>query len=493
MSKNPLKYNASDADAIYALRQSGADLSNYQDQLSRERSSRTLTLRRTNRPLISCVQTRSTPLSPHRINRIDTASYPFLDPGYVRHVFQTGDENSALDLLKNMEDVYNINPKLLQSLISSESISESINKLLNSLKSIGSIGIVLHYIAVIYPKCGMNQERLIDDGLVFSLISYFESNDHYLIECSINLIGVLSENSAYARDSIICLGLHFDLIQIAQQERTESLTEMSCNSLSQIFAHTDKIDSTSLNSVIEPLAPLLFLTNHTAVRSIINCFVSITNQKPALVFRLFELGLFPQIVEFMKFEYLLPSVLPLMGNLSVSQVAHIKLLIENDLLQILKGYIKSPYTPEVFWIFSNLVESVPHVMLNFFDFSMIDTAMSFAMNGNVDEKREATFFVSTVIIFSSSESLNLFLCPEVAEIIETMFECGIVLIILRCLDAALKLFHYAHNTKQGSLFIESMLKQEIIDSLVSLSRNGSSFVSDRSEYLLALLEKSQCL
>lgn len=479
-----LHLNRDDTDALVTLKSSGADLSDYRDQLARERSARTLTLRRTNRTSIASLigkpKVTSGPL-------VDVSNFPFLDPNYVCNTLRSGSISNLEEMLNNICGFTQTSSKLLKNVYLNEELpSVFIEALGNGLPSLQVVNI-LKTISVIFPKCEANQIRYIDEGLTMLMFDFLSSEDINILYAAICLIDVIVEVSSYARDSILSFGLHISLIEIAQMNHNQQLIISACETLYHVFSNPQSIDSTTLTSCVEPMASLLFLQDDQAEAIVLNTFVAMTNKMPALVFTMYDLDLFKHVVGLLSNENLIAATLPLIGNMSVGHAENIRTLLNCGLLEILMQLIDSSFTADVFWVLSNLVESMPHVMMEKFDMEFVHNVADVADASSFEVKKEASFFIATLILFTDSQDLIGFMFKTVLEVLVEMLGCGVGLIILRCLDALLR-FSYALQSTVNDDFVALIHESDLADSLNRLTNEGSTLIQERAEFLLNQLE-----
>jgi hypothetical protein len=274
------------------------------------------------------------------------------------------------------------------------------------------------------------------------------------------------------------------LIDIAEKEISEHLTVSACEALNKVFANRVQIDSTTLTSCVEPLSSLLTLHFTSAVNIVLSCFVSMTNKMPALVFTMFDLGLFPVIVGMLSNEQLIGLALPLIGNLSVGHAAHIHTLLECHLFDILMSLIGSEHTADVFWVLSNLIESVPHLTIHFFSSEFLTQTIAMAEESSHEIKRECGFFLATLVLFTEQEDLIRLMNSSLLDLIVELLGCSIGLIILRCLDALLA-FARLIDVVGASDDVLAMLKGSYLrEALNELLEQNSQLIRERAEFLL---------
>ncbi|OHS99931.1 hypothetical protein TRFO_33531 [Tritrichomonas foetus] len=485
-----------ETDALYSLKSTGADLTDYREQLARERNARTLTLRRSQRPTIAQFLSKAAQSNQNRIPLIDSGNFPFLDPSYAISQLNTGNSNTLQEFLNHITSCAQQTPRLAQNLVKAPGVSEAFVNALSAGYSEQMIISIIRSLIVLFPIAGESMTTYVDDGLVMCLFDFLSSESVPLLQASIALTDVISEASGYARDSILCFNLHQFLIDVALSERDDQLTLQSCEALNKIFMNKQQIEPTILAGCVDQMACLLQLHNVQAVNTVLMCFVSMTNQMSALVFNLFDLNLFPIIVNMLSNQDLVSAALPLIGNLSVGHAAHIQSLLDNGLLSHLMILIDTEYTADVFWVLSNLVESVPHLTINLFSKDFIEKTVDIAASSSYEIEKEATFFLSTLIIFTETEDLIFFMQSSMLDLMIEMLGCGVLLIILRCLDALIRLSRAIEMKMSNSgvflnlngEFVEMFSGNEIHKRLSDLTDQKSNLIRERAEFLLKQID-----
>lgn len=477
-------------DTNTSLKHSGAGLSEYRNQLAQERSTRSLVLRRSARPSIAAFLGKKNHISQNSSSSgisLDAQNFPVLLPSNAVIYLNTKDKPKILELTDSILSAAQGQTKLLFDLANSKEFAESLTNALVELDENFSV-LILQTIGAMYPISPSMHELYIDAGLSIYLIDLISSSSSEIVLATVQLIAILSDTSSYARDAVLCNGLLLDLIKIASTQNDPHLTTSSCLALKIVFS-SGNIDSDTISSCIKQMASLLYLENVNSVQYILQCFVSITNTMPAVIFDLFDLGLFPKILDMLRNPHLLSYALPLIGNLSISHVNHVKCLLDEGLFPILCNLIDSDYTADVFWVFSNLIESIPHVMMSLFDINFIHTTIQITANASYDVKKEVVFFISTLILFSESNGIAGFIIPEVIEAIIEMLRCAVNMIVLRCLDVLFRFGLYIQSSHTEDIYSEYFHNEELQESLLELAeQESSSIIRTRAEYLLNLLQ-----
>ena len=485
-----MSFNGS--DAMYSMRANdGADISMHNTQLAKERSTRSLTLRRSARPTIAGLTGLRKPIGTPRIKLFDLEEYPYLDPSFCVSIFSQGNEGKIRELLENLSTVYNGTPKLVLNVIQSEDISEPILNFLSDCSNENLIIDILNFIGLIYPKSATNQEKFIDDGLTFYLLNYLQSENINLLLSTINCIDSISCASSYARNSILCMDLYSELVRIAKLEFQEDLTKASCKAIFSIFNNPEEVDSRTINACIAPITELLSLSSISSLKHILNALVAITDQRRVLIVELYNLEIGTLIISFLSNDELVEPCLNLIANMTASNMSDVNKLLESGLMDALFALLSSEHAATVFNVLSELIESRVPSILDLFDSSFIGNTIEMYNDGDYELKKSTAYFIATLIIFKPLSELGPFICVEICDMIEAMLGCGHAQIILRCLDAIIKLVHVAAQNRESQEFMISLASEDMRGTLDNIMQNDSQLMTEKATYLLDLLSSSE--
>lgn len=474
----------------------GMDLTDYREQLAHDRNSRTLTLRRMKKPTIAQFlnQGQKNPLNSPLI---DINNFPFLDINYAITQLNNGNATSLSEFLNSLTVCATTTPRLASNLAQTPELSEPFVTALTAGYSEQITIQLIRAMIAIFPISGDNRTLFVDDGLTQSLYEFLSSQSLPLLESSIALVCVMSDYSSYANDSILSFGIHQFLIEIATKEYNEQITLQALDVLNRIFSpgynlsseKKYKIDADILTSSVELMKPLLDIHSVQAISSALMCFVAMTDQMAFLVFNLYDLQLFPKIVDFLKVPELISSALPLIGNMSICHPTHVETLLQLGLFDILMKLMDTEYTADVYWVLSNLVESVPHKTVNLFNQQFIDNTIDIAMRSSFDVKKESSFFLATLTMFVANDDLIYFMNVNVLELMFEMLSCNIILIVLRCLDALIRFSKVFETRTPSEEFIAMFRGEEFISILNDLVSNENvQSIQKRAELLLDFVE-----
>ena len=462
---------------------SGVDLSQYKEELNRERNSRTLTLRRMNRPTLKSVFGNLQQKSRQPISLSDNKQNVIND---AVTTLQSGDESAIQSFCQDIINTELVSVSNLAYLAHSPEVAEAMGNAALNPVSENTIVSLLGAISNLFPLSGSNDTAFIDTGIVFSLPEFIENPN--LINASVTFIGCISETSSYARDAILCNELHVSLCQIALQSESDELTVNVCEAIRKIFANNAEIDFQILSDSVNPIADLLNLTNLTALHSIIATFTEMACKMSTLVLKYDQIGLYSKVIEFIQNENLTDVTLKLIGVLSIGQPSHVRAMFEGGLFDLLMKLLDTEFCPDVFWIFSNLIETLGGAALQFFDPSFITHVVEISESASFVVKKEAAFFLSTYALFSDPEVLYSFLNEAILDILVEMLGCGVSIIMNRIIDIIVRMVHQLQMGSMTDDFVNLITESDLRKRLEDITEQQSGIVAERAQYLLGLLD-----
>jgi hypothetical protein len=329
---------------------------------------------------------------------------------------------------------------------------------------------------VIFPLFPDVHESLVDLGLCLPFWDLKWIPSPEALSSVLSLLACIAEASAYARDAILCLGVHTALIETALSAASENLIVSAVRALHKVFSNRAPIDTSTVTAAVEPMSQLLSLSSPDAVFIAIQCFQRMTTKTPAVVFTMYDLGLFPTVVGMLSNSSLVRAALPLVGNLALGEAAHVETLLQCDLIGVLRGLVRAGvYPADVLWALSNLVESVPRLASAFADPEFVAALTATSAAAVYDVKKETGFLIATLIVVADETGIATFATPEVFELMEEMLECSVALIVVRCIDALLRLARHGNADALGG----------IGDTLRGLLQHTSAVIGEKAELLLS--------
>lgn len=469
------------------LQSTGADLTCYSVELAQERSTRSLTLRRALRPTIAGVLGRRGPAS-NRALLFDPTKYPFLIPDVAVQTLTSGNPTSISQFASNILTCSKASPKFLSTLATSQQVCEALNNAFNQDLPESTIINLIDIYTAIFPLADTLKEAYIDGGIIEIVIEYLNCDSAALACNAILLIKALCDASVYARDSVLTFGVHTMLMNIAETSEDETTVIDACRTLASVFASTEQIDSSILTESVMPLNRLLVLPYPAAVCSILNAYVSITTHLPNVIMDIFDSGIVPTIIGMLENEELVASVLPLIGNLCASHPSHIQQMFDLELISHLTRLMQTPHCGDVFFVFSNLITTVPNLIMPFFDSAFIESAIEHATTSQYDIKKEVVYFIATFIIHLPTESLVSFIRSDVIDLIVEMLNCGVIATVQSCLEAIQKFALAISVGEADSSLISEEQWEDLHFGLEQIAEKAPQSVKDKAVYLMEKIE-----
>ena len=217
-----------------------------------------------------------------------------------------------------------------------------------------------------------------------------------------------------------------------------------------------------------------------------------TNQYPILNRNIYELGLFPRIVGYLRVPELASEALKLIGNLCICQDKLADSLLNLGLLEILIDLINiEEYKADIFWSLSNLVESVPIKTIHSFSHEFIEKLINDSLTDCFDVRKEEAYFLATFCLFVNEEKYLInFMNDHFLNLMLNMLDYNNVYISLRCLDAIIRLAKLSEHNTLYELFYKSIHHDDFLIRLNVLKSNiNNNQIIIKIDLLFEILNK----
>ena len=468
-------------DSFTFLEQHGGDLSHYDEALSLERAKRTNGMRKIFSGSKNIVKHSS---SMRSISKLLDSDKPNIDIPSAIETYTSSDTTRIIEFSNNLINCAENTPNRLKQLLKSE---EFLRVLVNSLgieypKDEVFIALIrtINSLFDLYDE--ELQEELVDEGLCLYLMNMFASENIEIVTAALFLAITIGSSSSYGRDAVLSFGLHTSLIEIAKNQMSEDVTVLACRCLRTLFSTDGDIDSTILVDCIDPVIELMQIPSKKTMNEVIECLIEMTNKMASLIYRFFEIGITGQIIGLLDDTDLQGVALKLIGNMSVSQPAQIKEMLSFGLVNKLSSMSQSPYVSDVLWILSNLIESVPNLIIPLFNIDFIQQLITLSNTCNSEVKREIAFLFATLIIFSPSDVVLKLMIPEIIGILVEMVGCGCSMVTLRCLDSIVAFIRIINITEKYD-FVNLLLDEDIQDRINDLLEYNDPPILERAEFI----------
>jgi hypothetical protein len=358
--------------------------------------------------------------------------------------------------------------------------------ILSGTYSVQAVTAIIGAITTIFPFSAENGMVFVDE-LCFVIPEFLENEA--LISPIVTFIGVISENSEYARDAILCTELHKTLCELSKAAADESTAFSVCDAIRKIFANPAEIDFQILSDAVAPIIELLELPFVSCIHSIISALTEMACKMSTLVLTYYEYGLYTKVITFIQTPELVDVSLKLVGTLSIGQPSHVKAMLDDGVLPVLMQLLSTEYAADVFWIFSNLIETLSSTVMGIFDQSFIANVIHIAEGSSFELKKEIAFFLSTFALFADTEVINEFLNDDVLDILVEMLGCGVSIVMLRIVDSLVRMLHQIQVGVAPPDFIAAIEQSDIRKRVADVAEHSPGVVMDRAEYLISLLDQ----
>ena len=462
---------------------SGADLSDYSDNLGRVRQRRVFDLRRNwnnNTGAPCCHQ-----------NRLNLSKCLTFKGNESFEVLKSRDDPAIVtlcnDILKGFQECQCAISDICRN-------NDFVRELVNCLGSVQNedtlIGL-MRVFATIFQRIGPIAHDLLDEGLCDAILSLVGRGSEVLSVSALELLSLIVSSCVYARSTVFCLGLNSQIVEIALNTESEAICESACSCIESLFVRADTLDVDGIVGAIPDLITLLGLPHIRAVVSILNALLMIIRKVQGIAYVMYTNGIVEYVIRFLGIKELTELTLKLVGYLCTAPPPQVKILFEAGLKDMLMPVMTPEYVTEVLWVLSNCAESIPHSVTPLVTPEFIEQVIVISRNCSYDCLKESAYFLSTLMVFMNMESLELFMKQEVVDLIVEMFSCDLRNIVLRCLRAICRFVEYAIKTEQKEqlhLILEnSDIRQELqnlLDNEPDLWINESMSVADLASLVL---------
>lgn len=409
------------------------------------------------------------------------ANLDILKPDSLADIFQAQTEEAISQFLSIFLSVAETSMNEVRKVICTQQFIEGLASLY-SFNFSNSTTIQIYLVtALAFNNC-RNIQCLVDSDIIGTLASQIYDVNPDLIFKQLELISSIASSSDYARDALFCFGIHTAMIDIFKGAEDSDLKTACCKCISSLFEVEAKIDTAVIQDFLPQVCELLSDAEVPQLEALFETLIEMTNEDPDAVFTIYNLKVFPTIVQAIPTPELTNVALSLCGNLTVSQPEQILSLIQLGLREQLFAQLNGKYAHLALWVLANMIECCPNEIMSSISPEFVSEIIGNCMEGTSEFKQEATYFVSSLVIFSAG-SIQLFMQQEVIDLLSEMLGCGIYYVTLRCIDALTRLIDYCIKASQSEE-IENLLRQsDFYDRLEDLNDCQNDEIQKRLAYL----------
>ena len=348
--------------------------------------------------------------------------------------------------------------------------------------------LLITIIGALFKTAGKRMCDIVDYGLTIPMFDMLESGDWVLVDACIRLMNCVAEACGYARNALICMGLHSRLVEMVRDEATPGEVRAgACNALLTMFKNPAPIESSVITEAVPELFQVMKAAPGDVVCVILQIFLAMTNRMASLVMSLDDIGMYDVIVDLLGQEGLVADALALLGNMCVCQPKQARQLLKLGVLDKLGRLVKdSRYTADALWVVSNLLEAAPGEVLPLLSQEFTKSVTDVALTEGFGIEKEAAFFISTLIVCVPPDEVKTFMTPEVVDLLVEMLACEVELVVLRGMDAIRRFIHVA-NCSYGTGFLTVLLESDIMDRLAELQESNALLISESAALVLNTL------
>lgn len=341
------------------------------------------------------------------------------------------------DLHHFIQDEIKLDSNLIRDMTSSSDFLQALSDMVSEFKSEDILECTYQLAEAFLPILpDKNKIEFVDSGIEFCLPEALNSKNTEFILKTVDFIIFLAKQSEYAIDSLFSFGIHTQLLDIAESNMTiggssinRVVADHALTGVFTLFGMHENILSTILQSTLPRVTQMMLDTKDVEEKKILlKTITEITNQRSSFCFILYDCGAVPTIYNMIDDPNYITTALPLIGNLCLSSREHVEELISMGLPKKLVDLLKQPeYAVDAYWCLSNLTEAAPDLVSNkivneenmsrLLEFILKDTNSE-----NINLKKEATFFLATLIMFVSRNYQHAFLKHGIFEALVSVLD-----------------------------------------------------------------------
>ncbi|OHT08676.1 hypothetical protein TRFO_04729 [Tritrichomonas foetus] len=410
----------------------------YSDEFAKQRMARINNLRRTG-PFAF--------YSPARGPSKLLTNTPQVTMDEVDRILHSNDNSLILQFASRLEKNPADFTMVTDEITKSELFVDSIMDILNGTDCEDIKVALYHTISMLFPLSPSLHEYYIDSGICLSILDSLTSpfsRDLYF--ACLTLVSSLAYESYYARDSLICTGIHDVIAELAKSSDSPDFIVYCCCTLDKILEDLKDIARECVFSFIPDLISLLQIPNNDANFQILHILLMIVREFPSTVLIMFDNGISQLIPRFLSQEDLAEITLKLLGNLCHAKPSDVLNLYHSGLGISLHNLMIPKFITEVLWVMSNLVEVIRDVIFTEITPDFIQEILNDVNNCNFNCKLEAAYFMSTSIMFCPQTMIKMFITQEIIDLVVDILGCGVHNVVCRSANAIARLIHFAQMT-----------------------------------------------
>ena len=391
----------------------------------------------------------------------------------------------SLDWMMKMESKY------LTYISNDENFIKAVDEAISNFDDLSNDAVIflLSLLAVMVQHSSTQIIENIADDVIMPINNILFSDNIQLFSPALNLINSMSQRSDYARNSVTCLDLHKQMLELIKQNITKEITENALLALYAIFKNPEPMESVTIKEASEMIFDLLkedFPQEYICI--MLNILTEMSNKLSTIIPDFFAKGLYNYAFQEMDNPILTKACLNLIGNMCVSCLSFMESLLSQGLFEKLLGLIQSQQNtsclPQVYWVISNLIEAIPSQVVSKINIDFVQYSINLADDSSFDLKEEISYFISTLILFQNPFQTKEIINEQAIELISEMLDCGITAVTIRAIDALFKLFTIALNTNKLdellAIYQDCDVKQQLEDNL----KSNEQAIVDKATYVL---------
>ena len=459
----------------------GIDLSQYQNDLAKQRSAQSISIRRTFQSDEATPQSRL--MKPLRSPRLQTLDEPEVKIDDVSDAFQSHNIKIIQAICSKITQEQN--SQLIAVIIENDEVLDMIANVANLVCSNSSdLQAYLNLILSLADKENANnmltdvliQTQSILDSYPFEMLSFYRS---------------LCNVSSYGRDAILCTGISYSIFLFCEKAEDAKIAVLASSVIHAIFSCNEIIANEVLRDYLESVINLLNVQNEDVIYYIILSLIDIVSQDRSLIDVLYQHNVHAFLVKALDNEKLIKPSICLAANLANGESSQIEKLFQIELIPKILLLPNDLLNGDAFFMLSNCAEAAMDQMLPIFDFPFLQKVKILLTDCPYSVFKDASFFLATLLVFAPMDRVKMILQLGVTDFINQMFESDQPFMILRGLDALVRVIIFSYTFADIKEEISQFfLSEDLKENIEKLKLHEINLISRKAlsieKYIIAL-------
>ncbi|OHT11802.1 hypothetical protein TRFO_18710 [Tritrichomonas foetus] len=447
----------------------GIDLSHYQNELARQRSSHTINIRRT---FQSDEQNFHSRIFKPRY-RVPSFEKTEINIDDIVNAFENNDLPSIEKICLYISSSQNV--QIINSITENDDFLDLISSAASYLNSPGSLEAYLSLIITLSER--ESASNMITDAL-FIIRDYLNEFPQIILTFYVNL----PNSSVFGRDAMICTGIIEDIFLFCHENKDPNLVALAANSLHSIFCCNEIVANEIIRMYFQNVIDLLKLPNIDAVYFVMLALIDIISQDKSFIEELYNQNVHIFVSQAVENEKLTWPSICLAGNMANCEYSGIVKLYNSGVITKISQLPLNLFNGDAFFLLSNCAEAAIEIVLPLFNLEFLGRVKALLNYCPFAIFKDAAYFLATLLVFAPFEIVKVVLSLGITDFINQMLESGQEFMVIRGLDAINRVFFLVHSSVEVKKNLtQFFLSEDLMENLERLQMEGVKLIACKSK------------